>query len=188
MKKGIKRLFNLLEFIIFAFLIYYFFYLNVDIKMARFPIKYEETVTKYAENYELDPLMVYSIIKIESSFNENAESNKGARGLMQITPSTGEWIAEKLKIENFDSNDLFLPETNIMLGTWYFNYLIEKFDNDINLAIAAYNAGPGNVQNWLNDEDISYNGEELNKIPYKETKNYVKKFNNAYEQYKELYQ
>jgi len=187
LKKSIKRLFNLLEFIIFAFLIYYFFYLNVDIKMARFPIKYEETVTKYAENYELDPLMVYSIIKVESSFNEKAESNKGARGLMQITPSTGEWIAEKLKIENFDSNDLFLPETNIMMGTWYFNYLTEKFDNDINLAIAAYNAGPGNVQNWLNDEKISYDGEELDKIPYKETENYIKKFNNTYEQYKELY-
>lgn len=169
-------------------MLYYFFYLNVDIKMARFPIKHEETVTKYAENYELDPLMVYSIIKIESSFNENAESNKGARGLMQITPSTGEWIAEKLKIEKFDSNDLFLPETNIMMGTWYFNYLIEKFDNDINLAIAAYNAGPGNVQNWLNNENISYNGEELNKIPYKETENYIKKFNNTYEQYKELYE
>lgn len=187
MKKGIKRLFNLLEFIIFAFLIYYLFYLNTDIKMARFPIKYEETVTKYAKTYELDPYMVYSIIKVESSFDEKAVSNKGARGLMQITPSTGEWIAEKLKIKEFTADDLFLPETNIMMGTWYFNYLTEKFDNDINLAIAAYNAGPGNVQNWLKDENISTNGEELNKIPYKETENYIKKFNNAYEQYKELY-
>ena len=187
MKKSIKRLFNLLEFVIFAFLIYYLFYINIDIKMARFPIKYEEAVTKYSQIYELDPYMVYSIIKVESSFDEKAESNKGARGLMQITPSTGEWIAEKLKIKEFDSDDLFLPEINIMMGTWYFNYLTEKFDNDITLAIAAYNAGPGNVQNWLNDEDISHNGEELNRIPYRETENYVKKFNNAYEQYKELY-
>lgn len=187
MKKSIKRLFNLLEFIIFVFLIYYLFYINIDIKMARFPIKYEETVTKYSQLYELDPYMVYSIIKVESSFDEKAESNKGARGLMQITPSTGEWIAEKLKIKEFNSDDLFLPETNIMMGTWYFNYLTEKFDNDINLAIAAYNAGPGNVQNWLNDENISHTGEELNRIPYKETENYVKKFNNAYTQYKELY-
>ncbi len=188
MKKSIKRLFNLLEFVIFAFLIYYLFYINIDIKMARFPIKYEEAVTKYSQIYELDPYMVYSIIKVESSFDEKAESNKGARGLMQITPSTGEWIAEKLKIKEFDSDDLFLPEINIMMGTWYFNYLTEKFDNDITLAIAAYNAGPGNVQNWLNDEDISHNGEELNRIPYRETENYVKKFNNAYEQYKELYE
>ena len=188
MKKSIKRLFNLLEFVIFAFLIYYLFYINIDINMARFPIKYEEAVTKYSQIYELDPYMVYSIIKVESSFDEKAESNKGARGLMQITPSTGEWIAEKLKIKEFDSDDLFLPEINIMMGTWYFNYLTEKFDNDITLAIAAYNAGPGNVQNWLNDEDISRNGEELNRIPYRETENYVKKFNNAYEQYKELYE
>lgn len=186
MKKGIKRIANLLEIIVFAFLIYYLFNINMDIKMARFPIKYEDVVTKYAKTYELDPLMVYSIIKVESSFNEKAESNKGARGLMQITPSTGEWIAEKLKIEEFQSEDLFRPETNIMMGTWYINYLIKKFD-DINLVIAAYNAGPGSVQNWLSDEKISYTGEELNKIPYKETENYVKKFNNAYEQYKELY-
>jgi len=187
LKKGIKRIFNLLEFIIFGFLIYYLFYINIDIKMARFPKKYEEVVTKYSQMYELDPYMVYSIIKVESSFDENAESNKGARGLMQITPSTGEWIAEKLKIQEFNSDDLFLPETNIMMGTWYFNYLTEKFNNDINLAIAAYNAGPGNVQNWLKDENVSHNGEELTKIPYKETENYVKKFNNAYAQYKELY-
>ena len=69
-----------------------------------------------------------------------------------------------------------------------FNYLADKFDNNIELALAAYNAGPGNVQSWLNDKETSHNGEELNKIPYKETENYVKKFNNAYEQYKELYQ
>ena len=131
--------------------------------------------------------MIYSIIKVESSFDENAESNKGARGLMQITPSTGEWIAEKLKIEEFHSDYLFVPETNIMMGTWYFKYLAEKFDNDISLAIAAYNAGPGNVQNWLKDKQISENGQDLSKIPYKETENYIKKFDNAYEQYKELY-
>ena len=187
LKKGIKRLFNLLEFIIFVFLIYYLFFINVDIKKARFPIKYEETVTKYSEEYELDPLMIYSIIKVESSFDENAESNKGARGLMQITPSTGEWIAEKLKIEEFHSDDLFIPEINIMMGTWYFNYLAEKFDNDISLVIAAYNAGPGKVQNWLKDKETSENGQDLNNIPYKETENYIKKFDNTYEQYKELY-
>jgi len=188
LKKRIKKLVNLIEVILFAFLIYYLFYINIDIKKARFPIKYEETVVKYAEQYELDPFMVYSIIKVESSFDENAESTKGARGLMQITPTTGEWIAEKLKIEEFHSDDLFTPEINIMLGTWYFRYLTDKFNNDIELAIAAYNAGPGSVQNWLNDKKISETGEELNRIPYKETENYVKKFNNAYEQYKELYE
>ena len=188
MKKGIKRLFNLLEIIFFAFLLYYLFYLNIDIKKARFPLKYEETVTKYAQEYKLDPFMVYSIIKVESSFNERAESNKGARGLMQITPSTGEWIAEKLKIDEFKEDDLFLPEINIMMGAWYFSYLTEKFDGDVKLAIAAYNAGPGSVQNWLNDKNISRNGEVLSRIPYKETENYVKKFSNAYEQYKELYE
>jgi len=187
LKKGIKRIVNLLEVILFAFLIYYLFYLNIDIKKARFPIKYEETVTKYSQAYEIDPFMVYSIIKVESSFDEMAESNKGARGLMQITPTTGEWIAEKLKIKEFNSDDLFTPEINIMMGTWYFSYLTEKFDNNIELAIAAYNAGPGSVQNWLKDKEISKNGEELNRIPYKETADYVNKFNIAYEQYKELY-
>ena len=183
-----KRLFNLLEVILFAFLIYYLFYLNVDIKKVRFPIRYEEAVTKYSQEYEIDPFMVYSIIKVESSFNETAESNKGARGLMQITPTTGEWIAEKLKIKEFNADDLFTPEINIMMGTWYFSYLTEKFDNNIDLAIAAYNAGPGSVQNWLKDKKISQNGEELNRIPYKETENYVNKFNIAYTQYKELYE
>lgn len=187
MKKGIKRLVNLLEIILFGFLIYYLFYINIDIKKARFPIKYEEVVTKYAKEYDLDPFMIYSIIKVESSFDERAESNKGAKGLMQITSSTGEWIAEKLNIEGFKSDDLFTPEINIRLGTWYFGYLTEKFDGNINLAIAAYNAGPGNVQNWLNNKETSKSGNELNKIPYKETENHIKKFNNAYEQYKEIY-
>lgn len=186
--KQIKRLFNLLEFILVLFLLYYLVYLNTDIKRARYPIKYEEVVNKYSEEYEIDPLMVYSIIKVESSFNENAESNKGARGLMQITPSTGEWIAEKLNIKDFNSDKLFSPETNIMMGTWYFGYLTKKFDGDINLAIAAYNAGPGSVQNWLNDKELSRNGEDLHRIPFKETENYVKKFSNAYEQYKQLYE
>jgi soluble lytic murein transglycosylase len=74
-----------------------------------------------------------------------------------------------------------------MMGAWYIDYLISKFEGDMILALAAYNAGPAKVQNWLNDTSLTDNGQKLIQIPYKETENYVKKINSAYEQYKELY-
>lgn len=152
-----------------------------------FPLDYKDTVIKYSEENDVDPLFVMSIIKAESNFNKEAKSNKGAMGLMQITPSTGKWIAEKLNEEMFEEDKLFDPDTNIRYGIWYINNLSNQFDGNLNLIIAAYNAGPGSVDKWLNDSNYSQNGEDLDNIPFVETDKYVEKVNFFYNIYKFLY-
>lgn len=152
-----------------------------------FPLKYRDIVVKYSEENDVDPLFIMSIIKAESNFNKDAKSSKGAVGLMQVTPSTGEWIAEKLNEESFLEENLLNPDTNVRYGTWYINYLSDQFDGNLNLVIAAYNAGPGSVDKWLNDSSYSQNGEDLDNIPFVETDKYVEKVNFFYNIYKFLY-
>lgn len=173
--------------VIIVVLMFFSFNIAEKINKIRYPIKYENLVSKYAEEYELDPYLIYSIIRTESAFDAMAVSKKDARGLMQIMPETGKWIAEKLKIENFNAEDLYTPEKNIMMGVWYFKYLMKQFNNDVNLAIVAYNAGPGNAQNWLNNENISSDGVVLDKIPFSETEKYQKKIVETYKIYQNIY-
>ena len=152
-----------------------------------YPLTYYEHVEKYSEVYGLDRNLVYSIIKAESGFDEKAISPRDAKGLMQILDSTGEWAAEKIKIKDFESSMLLEPQTNIRIGCWYIARLLKQYDQNIELALAAYNAGSGNVSKWLKDTDISSNGKTLDRIPFEETRNYIdriKKYNNMY---KKLY-
>ena len=146
-------------------------------------LRYSDTVTMYSFKYNVDANLILAVIKAESNYNENALSNKGAIGLMQIMPSTGEYISLKLN-ENFNENMLFSTETNIKYGTYYLSYLINKF-NSIDLVIAAYNAGEGNVLYWLSK--YSVDGEKLDKIPFKETENYLSKVKKYYSDYKKFY-
>ena len=106
---------------------------------------------------------------------------------MQIMDSTGEWIAEKLEVDNFNPNMLYEPEINIRFGCWYLNNLLMEF-GDLSLALAAYNGGSGNVTKWLNDPEYSSDGENLTYIPFKETKKYVDKVSTRYNIYKFLYE
>lgn len=152
-----------------------------------FPIKYSNYVEKYSEEYGLNKNLVYSIIRAESSFNPKAVSHRNAKGLMQIMDSTGEWAAEKIKIKDFESSMLFNPETNIRIGCWYISKLINQYDQNVELALSAYNAGSGNVAKWLKDTDISSNGITLDRIPFKETEDYVKKIKRYNYIYKKLY-
>ena len=107
-------------------------------------------------------------------------------GLMQIMPETGEWIAGKIGIEDFNAEMLEDPEVNIEMGVWYLDYLAERFDGETDTVIAAYNAGHGNVEKWLNDGQYSADGRTLAEIPFEETRNYVKKVNRAYEIYSKI--
>jgi len=152
-----------------------------------YPLKYKELVFRYAGEHNIDPYLVFSIIKAESGFDPDATSRKNARGLMQITDRTGNWGAEKLEIENFITDDLYLPEINIRIGCWYISQLMKEFGNNMNLVISAYNAGSGNVSSWLKNKDLSRDGKELDRIPFKETENYLKKVNKYYDMYKKLY-
>lgn len=137
----------------------------------------------YADYYGISRALVFAIIKTESSFNENAVSKKGAKGLMQITDSTAKFIAQKLGAENYD---IFDVETNINFGCFYFKYLMNKFENT-NLAIVAYNAGEGNVSLWLENKELSSDGKSLDNIPFKETREYLEKTNKHFNNYKKLY-
>lgn len=150
----------------------------IIVNFVLIPKNYSRYVEKYSSEYNLDTALVYAIIKAESDFDKGAVSSSGALGLMQLMPSTAEWIANEFG-ETFYKNLLFDPETNIKYGSFYLRYLLNKFD-DINAVICAYNAGESIVRNWF-DENGDF---DENKITYEETKNYLKKVNTFYLFYK----
>lgn len=149
---------------------------------VHFPLKHSGIINEYSEEYHLDPALVCAVIKAESGFNEKAQSSKGARGLMQLMPQTIDWAVTQIPIKNFSYMDIEKPEVNIKIGCWVLNYLNDQLNSE-ELAIAAYNAGIGNVKKWLDNSDYSKDGENLHLIPYEETKKYVEKV----ELYKNIY-
>ena len=128
--------------------------------------QYDHIINKYANENDVDPLLIKSIIYQESKFNTNARSWAGAWGLMQLTPIT---IKEIERTWNIKVKDVYNPEQNIMWGVKYISQLIKQFSWNIRIALAAYNAGPWNVRKYWNTIP-----------PFKETKNYVKKIMNMY--------
>ena len=136
-------------------------------------MKYQEEVEAACESFSVDKAVVFSVINVESGFRKNAKSSKGAQGLMQIMPSTAAEMAKKCGMQEFD---LFDEKDNITLGTFYLSSLLNRFD-DLTVALCAYNAGPAKVEAWLKNEEFSFDGKSLKKIPFSETKNYILKIN-----------
>lgn len=161
--------------------------LNIkNIGRAVYPITYSQYIVKYSNQYKLDPNFVAAVIKTESNFNTKAASSKGAYGLMQITDTTGEWAASQMKID-FTVEKLKDPEFNISMGCWYLDNLRTEFNGDMDLVLAAYNGGIGNVKKWLQQDAHSKDGKSLYYIPFKETDKYVKKVKVNYKIYEFLY-
>jgi soluble lytic murein transglycosylase len=152
-----------------------------------YPREYKELVAQYAHQYEVDPLLIYAIMKVESKYNPYAVSRSGAKGLMQIMDKTGAWGAQEVNIREYTHDILFKPEANIQIGCWYVAKLIKQYEGNLNVALAAYNAGPGNVYKWRNDPKYSFDGKTLYNIPFKETSSYVKKVQWHYKVYQFLY-
>lgn len=150
---------------------------------AAYPIKYGSIVDKYSSEFDIDRSLVLSIMKNESGFSETAVSHKNAVGLMQITPDTAAWIAEKNNVSDYCLAD---PEVNIRFSCWYLRYLCRNFGS-LKTAVAAYNAGEGNVKKWLKDARYSTDGKELSDIPFGETEKYVVNVMSAYNIYNKLY-
>lgn len=148
-----------------------------------YPLDYKDEIFTAADSYDLDRALVFSVVKIESGFNKDAESESGAVGLMQITPSTGKYIADMLKLSNYDLKD---EHTNVNFGCFYLKYLLSKFENT-ETAVCSYNAGEGNVTLWLLNADYSDDGITLKNIPFPETREYIKNFKKTFENYKKLY-
>ena len=150
------------------------------------PILFENEVERYAERFEVPKEIVYAVILTESSFDPSAVSSADAKGLMQLTDDTNEYVTAYLLKEEITEGDLFDPETNIRRGTCLLGYLYGRFGN-WETAYAAYNAGIGRVLGWLSDPAYSSDGEHLDKIPFEETDRYVRKVARAAESYRKLY-
>ena len=149
-----------------------------------YPSRYLDIAQKNAEEYGLSTYLVMAVIKAESGFDPRATSDKNAQGLMQLMPETAQWCAKQMGIVDYD---LYVPEDNIKMGTWYLNYLIAQFGGRIDVALAAYNAGPGKVTEWLGNEEYSRDGQSLDRIPFPETEKYVQNVLKYLEKYEEIY-
>ena len=186
MKRTIKILSILLIIILILFILYKVFNIEEKILIYLYPKQYEEYVNKYSKELNIDPMLTYAIIKTESNFEENAESQSGAIGLMQLMENTAKEQAKKLNIK-YSKEILYNPEINLKIGLNYFNTLLDYYDQNYILAFASYNAGLGNVQKWINEGVIQEDGRDIENIPFKETNMYVRKVIKIYEIYKQLY-
>ena len=154
--------------------------------LSRYPMTYAPEIRAAAEEFDLDPAYVASVVLAESSFNAEAVSSAGAIGLMQIMPSTGEWIAGKLD-DAFDVQRLYEPSVNLRYGCWYLRFLLDRYDGDMRTASTAYHQGQGRVDEWLQDPEYSQDGRTLTAISSAVTDTYVSRIMESYEHYKELY-
>lgn len=161
-------------------------FINLDIES--YPLKYVDFVEQQCDIYGVDKALVYAVIRTESSFNPEAVSSIGARGLMQITKSTFEWAQMKLGKDFAEDtyDDLFDPETNIKYGTFLLSAFIEEFGSVEN-ALCAYHAGWGNAKSWLKDKEYCPDGKNITKIPFKDTNWYVNKVTEVMDRYTSLY-
>lgn len=154
------------------------------VKHAAYPLKYMSIVEKYADEYNIDKYLILSFIKTESGFDPSAKSNADAIGLTQITEETFAWI--KLKMcpdEELVFEDLYDAETSIRFGAYYISRCMERYNNHVDTAAAAYHSGWGTV-----DKLLAESGEEyLTEFPYTQMNNYVYKINKAYTAYTQLY-
>ena len=172
--------------IVFGFL-FDFICTRIELSIYPKPSEYKSFVKEYSEKYRVPENIVYAVIKVESKFDSSAESSVGALGLMQMMPDTFSWLTNDRLGDRFSVGMLYDPETNIKYGVYYLSWLYDRYA-DWDITLAAYNAGPGNVDKWLENPTVSdlETGKLIN-IPFKETREYVKKVNKALEKYESLY-
>ena len=172
--------------IIIGFIVVYLLFQHVLLKMI-YPKKYSEYVYKYSQENDVDPLLIFAIIKAESDFKNDALSKSGAIGLMQLMPATADEMMQELGLDPVENEELYNEENNIKIGTKYYALLLKRYDGKMELALAAYNAGIGNVNKWIEDGIIKEDGSNIENIPYKETNNYVRGILRDYAIYRNLY-
>lgn len=154
--------------------------------LLRYPAYYADLVIPAAQAYHLDPLLLFALIRQESLFEGFATSGAAARGLMQVIPPTGDWIASRLGWRDYQESDLYRPVVSIQFGAYYLAQQMEYFDGDAFAALAAYNAGPGNAEIWLNlapnDPDLF-----LEVIRLDQPHQYIRHIYEIYAVYRDLY-
>ncbi|MCL6453327.1 MAG: lytic transglycosylase domain-containing protein [Alicyclobacillus sp.] len=161
-----------------------------------YPIGFEGQIVAAAHQNELDPLLVASVIRVESQFHEDDVSHAGAIGLMQLMPQTAQWIAVQMAAEGTplpggqaetETSQLASPALNIRLGTWYIRYLTEQFHGNTVAAIAAYNSGPQRVKGWLAAGTWDGKLAHITDIPVGETRHFVDRVFYNYSLYRRIY-
>jgi soluble lytic murein transglycosylase len=161
--------------------------LHDAVKEIALPLRHEDIIRQQAGDKGLDPALVAAVIYAESHFIDGRTSSAGAEGLMQLTPQTAQDIARKSGGTAFKVSDLGTPQVNIAYGTWYLRYLMRRFGGNETLALAAYNAGEGNVDHWIAGERAHERSLTIAAIPFGETRNYVRKVLDARRDYRSTY-
>ena len=151
-----------------------------------YPRPYSDTVESAAAEFELDPLLIWAVMRQESRYDPEALSYAGARGLMQVMPATQDWIAEQLG-ETLSPGDAYDPRSNVRMAAWLLRFLLDYYDDDLDLAIAAYNGGGGSVDSWQTDPLVTDRDDFLRWIGFGETREYVERVSLFYWVYQQLY-
>ncbi|KAI9133665.1 transglycosylase SLT domain-containing protein [Acaryochloris sp. CCMEE 5410] len=157
---------------------------HLGFEQALFPLAYFTPIRKWSNQRNLNPLLVLSLMRQESRFQPKIRSVAGAVGLMQVLPETAEWVSEKAGLKDYQIDGI---DDNINLGTWYLDYTHRNYNDNSMLAIASYNAGPGNVDRWVKQTSVTDVDVFVEEIPFPETKNYVKSVSENYWNYLRLY-
>src|SRR4051812_3088739 len=151
------------------------------------PLRHEDIIRQQAADKELDPALIAAVIYAESRFRDGQRSAAGAEGLMQITPATAHEIARKSGGTAFQTGDLATPQVNISYGAWYLRYLMGRYAGNSTFALAAYNAGEGNVDRWLDRAQRRDAALTVEAIPFAETREYVRRVLDARAHYRRSY-
>lgn len=152
---------------------------------SRTQINYQDQIKKYSDKYNVDPLLTAAIVKVESDFDNDAQSHQNAKGLMQLLDETAKHSAEVIG-EKYYPEKLNDIDYNLNLGVGYYDYLF-KYYNNKELALAAYNGGVGNVDKWIDEGLLDKDDPDISKIPFNETRQYVTKVLSNYNVYKTFY-
>jgi soluble lytic murein transglycosylase len=157
------------------------------VKGITLPLRHDDIIRQQAADKRVDAALIAGVIYTESRFRDQT-SHVGAKGLMQLMPETADYIARKSGGTRFERADLATPQINIAYGTWYLRYLLDKYDENTILTLAAYNAGEGKVDEWRGE--ASQRGERFrvaDHVPFKETREYVKRVLSARADYRKTY-
>jgi soluble lytic murein transglycosylase len=151
------------------------------------PLRHEDIIRQQARDKGIDPALVAAVIYAESHFIDGRTSSAGAQGLMQLTPATAQYIANKSGGTAFRVSDLGTAQVNIAYGTFYLAYLMKRYGDDVSLVLAAYNAGEGNVDKWVAAARAQGHALDMDAIPFGETRTYVKRVLSARTEYRSSY-
>ncbi len=159
---------------------------SLSVYQLAYPLAYKDLVLAASNEFEVDPFLIWAVMREESHFRPDALSWADARGLMQVIPSTGEWIAERLK-EEYRGQALYEPEVSIRYGAWYLAHLVELFDGELSQVVAAYNGGPGSVNRWLRSPVYQEPVDLPGVTTFQETREYIDKVLSSWLIYHWLY-